>query len=1389
MSHAPLQRKPDAHSNGGTARRSSSEAVRRSQSKVQRVSPFPLGGIQRQVKVGSAHDPAEHEAEHTADHVTSGAGQTSPVVARLVSAQEGDNVRRAEMPDEQAHVRRALMPHSATPPEGVYPGAIPSRPSGTASIYRKTDDSPPPPPPRSQGDLDRSAARALTTKGPGEPMRAHVRRTLENQMGVDLGGVRVHEGSTAQKSAAELNARAFASGNNIWLGRGESQENTRLMAHEAAHVVQQGAAPLMANGAPERKVEAPVPAPGSVAETSSASTGTPGGGGMEPVSTPPAATPTVAKAGPEVSSGATSSVGPSTSSTTGAIPASASKSSATGKPSEAKTASGGPSVKAAAGTEQSGESKGGAKSPEADPAFAAVAKKVKQAGSREKRHAPAATKAAAAHSAVQSSANEVSSRAAARQTDVIDQQQPRPFNREAFKAALLKKIADTAPKTLEAADKFKEENNLGSVKSDLTAQVADEKKDAQGPLAEKVQETPDTSGIDPKASTPLPPQEATPAPHISAAGAAPKPASNQEISLDAGPKEINQQMSDAQVTEDQLRDSNEPAFQSALDQKKDVEKEAVAAPQAYRVEEGKLLQGAEKEAQSVTSRDAAGMANVRKHALTRVGGHQVDAKAEEESKRAKIFSDIEKIYETTKSNVEARLKKLDTDVNSTFDSGAAGAQNAFETYVDVHMSAYKDDRYGQIGGGLLWAKDKLFGLPDEVEEFYQKGHDLYVDRMDKLIDQIAAMVETGLNEAKSLVADGKTAIQKYVDALPAAEKETGKKAAEGIQSKFDELSQSINEKQDDLISSLAKKYNENLQKVNDRIAQMKEENSGLVHKVVGAIKGVIVTIMHLKDMLLNVLSRAASAISLIIAHPIKFLGNLVDAGKLGFMNFKDHIVEHLKAGFMQWLFGAVASTGIELPKTFDLAGILGLVLQVLGLTYANIRARAVNILGEKVVKALETTAEVFKVLITKGPAGLWEFIKDKLGNLIDMGIEKIKSFVMEKIIIAGVTWLIGLLNPASAFVKACKAIYDIIMFFVEHGSEILDLVNAIIDSITAIAKGQITQAANWVEKSLARAIPVIIGFLASLLGVGGIAEKIKEIIEAIRKPINDAIDWVIGKAVGLAKALGGALGIGAKEDERTAEQKMADLDKAMAEAGELAKQPNANAATVTAGLAPIKKKYRLNMLELDPEGGDNYEIVGGYSPTKKQPAKLKPGLLPTHIEYGAPDSRRGGTLMKASPLSNDHPVGSSPSAAPPIWSEVNQRRNDKRLYVLGHLLNQQLGGPGDNVENLTPITFSANALHQARVESTLKDTVNKDKKMVHYEVKVNYPSSPHKVPKSFVPPYGSPAEGELATSFSTKWWELVLDNQDPKKAKQEGSVHEDVIPNLPPAVDKYPQEP
>jgi hypothetical protein len=85
-----------------------------------------------------------------------------------------------------------------------------------------------------------AVSQAIHHQGLGEPLRPSVQDTLEAQIGVDLSGVRVHSDGTSHTAARALKARAFTHGQDIWLGPGESPRDTRLMAHEATHVVQQG---------------------------------------------------------------------------------------------------------------------------------------------------------------------------------------------------------------------------------------------------------------------------------------------------------------------------------------------------------------------------------------------------------------------------------------------------------------------------------------------------------------------------------------------------------------------------------------------------------------------------------------------------------------------------------------------------------------------------------------------------------------------------------------------------------------------------------------------------------------------------------------------------------------------------------------------------------------------------------------------------------------------------------------------------------------------------------------------------------------------------------------------------------------------------------------------
>jgi hypothetical protein len=1279
------------------------------------------------------------------------------------------------------------------------------RPSGTASVYCKlhgesgSDESVSR---KAAGDLDAAASHAIATKDSGEALRPDVRQKLESRMSADFSGVRIHEGPAAHEAAAALNARAFTHKGDIWLGRGESQDNTNLVAHEATHVVQQGAAASVSSTVPRKEL--------SITPANSA------GGSTASISTDAAV----------LSAKKTSSPAPAAK-----VAGSASAGKAASEKSEA--ASHAASAENTAAVESSlpaVDQKPGAKSPTSDPAFLTVLGHIKELAARQKKpDAPVSSKVNAAHAAVDSK-NEIPGRAAERKADDIhkvvdDQQKQQPFNREDFVNKLFDKINVAAPKSLGDVADFDKNNNLDSVKQDLNSGVRQGKAESQGQLPNELSKyPPSTEGIDRQTPLKLKPPNIGAVPQITAAGAAPKAATDEETSLQAGPSEIEHLMADSNVTEEQLQNSNEPDFQGALEEKKDVEQEAAAAPPVYRAQESALLRSAQNESQQLATKHVLGMHDIRKNRFGEVIDHQTSAQTEEEKQRDQIYGTVEGLYTSTKIGVEARLKKLDTDVNRMFNVIAEVHQSTFQEDVEADVAAYKEKRYsGLLRGKYHWWRDKFKGMPPEVNDFYKKRLKEYQDNMRNLLNKIADVIVIGLTDAQNLITAGKKAIDVFVASLQPQWQATGKKAARGIQQNFDSLEKTITDKEVELIDSLAKKYNDNLQQMNARIEEMKEEDKGLVDKATGAIKGVIQTISNLKDLLLDVLSRAADAIGLIIAHPIRFLEHLVDAGKLGFSNFIKNLPRHLIEGVMTWLFGAVGNAGIELPKNFDISGIVGLVLQVLGLTKANIRSRAVDILGEKTVHALETGAEVFMTLINGGPEGLWdyitkgagvmEFIKGEINNLVSKAFDNIKTYVFETVIKAGIEFILELLTPVSAFIKACKAIYKIIMFFVEHGKQIIDLLNAIIDSIVDIAGGNISKAAAAVENTLVKTIPVIIGFLAGLLDIDGIADAAKKIIDDIRAPINKAIDWVINKAASLGRGIvGGAKKVAGKVAGFFFPKKKftADSEEHTVEATEFGDDYpiviHSKEMTVDEFIAAVhkdapseekglKEAFRLyknqkvdskkaaeaeREKELAQKGKAKVEkfkvvadLVAKIYPTIPS---LAGGKFETKIIYGPTDDR-GGSMMTAHPLAPDNlGKGSAPSQVekfPPIWAEITKKREATRLYVKGHLLNNQLGGSGTRLDNITPLTYTANGDHLRQVERPIKETVTKaSKKMVHYEVHVNYPSSAKAVPEGV-----SEAEGRLATSLTANWYELVPQGSD---LVQKGSSQTATITNVPP---------
>ena len=90
------------------------------------------------------------------------------------------------------------------------------------------------------------------------------------------------------------------------------------------------------------------------------------------------------------------------------------------------------------------------------------------------------------------------------------------------------------------------------------------------------------------------------------------------------------------------------------------------------------------------------------------------------------------------------------------------------------------------------------------------------------------------------------------------------------------------------------------------------------------------------------------------------------------------------------------------------------------------------------------------------------------------------------------------------------------MFFVDNGSRILKFVNTVIDSVADIVKGNVCGVVNKINDVLGQMVPIIIGFLASLVGLGGIGQKIRAIVETLQKPVTKALDFVIKTGLKLA---------------------------------------------------------------------------------------------------------------------------------------------------------------------------------------------------------------------------------------------------------------------------------
>lgn len=1134
----------------------------------------------------------------------------------VTQRQEDDEVTQRQEEDED--VQTVQREEAEDDKEAVMPsrvgGGAPSVPRGFASSMRQSS-------------------------GDGQPVPEETRTFFESRFGADFGSVRIHTGTEATKLNRSIRAKAFTRANHIYFSDGaydpSSSGGKTLLAHELTHVVQQGHA---------RPSEASQPA--------SSSPGVHGGGGVlqrQEDEAAPEDQPTEEQKAAALAAAARAEKLAEQAADYGRAEVAKSKQEKAEKKEEEK----GSKQKARAegaqaneaekkgkkrrkpeergtraappekteGEPEAGEARAAEKSPaspEEDPAFQQVVERVGGVAKKEKSHAPPHVKAAEAQAAAEAPPEEISGRAQNTHAGEMEKTETPPFDAAAFKAQLLKRIEELTPKSVEEADEFEDNNKLPAVKEQMSGQVAEGKAASRGPLEEKKDEGPDTKSVEPKAVTPIPESApGGPPPGVGAGGAAPKSKTGAEVEtpIQENTQRLGDELSTENITEEQLAKSNEPQFNEALASKQEAETQAAEGPQAYRQFEQAQLSEAEAEAAATASARTKGMHAGRAEAFGQVHEQQGQTKSKDEAARLEVGTHINGIYEKTKTEVERILSELDGKVETAFDEGAEAARKAFEDYVEARMEAYKERRYGGWFGWARWAKDKLFGMPEEVNEFYVSGRNLYLRKMDAVLDTVVSIIGAELAAAKAEIARGRKELADYLAGLPENLKTVGSEASEQVSMLFDSLEENVNNKQGELIDTLANKYNEQLKAVDARIEEMKEANRGLVDKAISAIKAVINTIIELKNLLFRVLAKIADVVMNIIADPIGFLGNMIDAVKLGLDNFGTNIEKHLEAGFITWLTGSLGSVKLQMPDDiFSAKGIFSIIVQVLGLSWDYIRGKAVKLLGEPVVKALEGGFKIFQILSKDGVAGLWEYAQEQFADLKEMVVDQIKNMLITQVIKAGIKWLLSLLNPVAAFIKAAMAIYEIVSFFIQKAKQIMELIEAFIDGIAAVAKGSISAAAKLIEDAFAKAIPLIIGFLASLLGISGLADRVQKLFLSLRKRIDKFIDNLLLKAKKFASKLMKKGGAASKAETPGGKdvKSLAAKDIRVSLGGEI---PNHQKAQKT--MAYVYKKYSsqgLRFLDIRVNKNQRFDVYAGASPVTIIVGDIKHELDPKDFE-------------------------------------------------------------------------------------------------------------------------------------------------------------------------------
>ncbi|MER9247608.1 DUF4157 domain-containing protein [Mesorhizobium sp. M0590] len=314
------------------------------------------------------------------------------------------------------------------------------------------------------------------------------------------------------------------------------------------------------------------------------------------------------------------------------------------------------------------------------------------------------------------------------------------------------------------------------------------------------------------------------------------------------------------------------------------------------------------------------------------------------------------------------------------------------------------------------------------------------------------------------------------------------------------------------------------------------------HDLMGAVKATFFLILRVfnlpPDLLLTVANKAVAAWDIVVKKPLDFIKNVIRSVGHGFRMLWDNKIENLKIGLQGWLLGEIKEKNIVIPTNWsEPRQLFDFALSVLGIssdhifelmkkrfpdqTIDKIRAAVGKIAGVVawVDKAIDTTkspAENARGMINQAK----EFGVTILTGLAEWVAAKVAEEIA--IMLAAAAASAGL----SEIVDIARRIYRAILTAVRWARRILDMANQALDNVLDIANGAVEKVGATFYKIMQGGLPVVVGFLADQVGLGGVGAAIRGIIDKLREKVDNAILWVIDKIKLALERLVGAVKAG-----------------------------------------------------------------------------------------------------------------------------------------------------------------------------------------------------------------------------------------------------------------------